>query len=264
MLAGLIGFSRIYLGEHYLSDVYSGYLLGTLWLIIGIALTYWLESRGRTETAPRALDKRVFAAAAALFVLAFGGFSQVFHYEKAVPVASGPLQVRSAEALFTDSGRRYVQSVVGQDAWPVNLVIAADGREDVARAFAEAGWQEATLKNVKYLPIFWSGRSAVLSFEKTAGKRRYFVKVFTADALLDGRRLYVAVAGGIDSLMWDVIPTFTPDINAAREYAVTSLQAKGLVPEKQMIMLHKPGVAPDMMDNDYVTDGKAAVIILEQ
>ncbi len=39
----LIGISRIYLGEHYISDVYSGYLIGTLWIIIAIALLHWLS-----------------------------------------------------------------------------------------------------------------------------------------------------------------------------------------------------------------------------
>lgn len=34
----LIGFSRIYLGVHYLSDVLAGYLLGSTWLIIGILI----------------------------------------------------------------------------------------------------------------------------------------------------------------------------------------------------------------------------------
>lgn len=37
----VVGFSRIYLGVHFLSDVLGGYLLGACWLIVGIVLTEW-------------------------------------------------------------------------------------------------------------------------------------------------------------------------------------------------------------------------------
>ena len=44
-----IGLSRLYLGEHYLSDVMSGYLVGIMWLIIVIALSEWLGYQEKSE-----------------------------------------------------------------------------------------------------------------------------------------------------------------------------------------------------------------------
>ena len=38
-----IGFSRLYLGVHYLSDVLVGYLVGGLWLLIGIKLNNYFR-----------------------------------------------------------------------------------------------------------------------------------------------------------------------------------------------------------------------------
>jgi membrane-associated phospholipid phosphatase len=40
-LAFVIGLGRVYLIEHYLSDVLNGYLVGAMWLVVGIALAEW-------------------------------------------------------------------------------------------------------------------------------------------------------------------------------------------------------------------------------
>lgn len=42
VLIGLVGYSRIYLSVHFLSDVVGGYLLGSGWLLLGIILTEWV------------------------------------------------------------------------------------------------------------------------------------------------------------------------------------------------------------------------------
>lgn len=41
----LIGFSRLYLGVHYLSDVIAGYVMGIFWMIIGIIILGFLEKK---------------------------------------------------------------------------------------------------------------------------------------------------------------------------------------------------------------------------
>ncbi len=43
----LIGFSRIYLGVHYVSDVLVGYIVGTLWLILGITIAEHIRVRSK-------------------------------------------------------------------------------------------------------------------------------------------------------------------------------------------------------------------------
>jgi membrane-associated phospholipid phosphatase len=41
VLIALIGFSRIYLRVHFLSDVLSGFLVGVFWLLVGVAVAEW-------------------------------------------------------------------------------------------------------------------------------------------------------------------------------------------------------------------------------
>ena len=43
ILIFLIGFSRVYLKVHYASDVLGGFIIGSLWLLISLAVIKWLE-----------------------------------------------------------------------------------------------------------------------------------------------------------------------------------------------------------------------------
>jgi undecaprenyl-diphosphatase len=55
LLVGLIGFSRMYLGVHYLSDVLAGVTAGAFWLSVSIALqTAFGERFGAGFTGSRA------------------------------------------------------------------------------------------------------------------------------------------------------------------------------------------------------------------
>ncbi len=48
-----IGFSRLALGVHYVSDVLGGYALGAAWLVGSVAaFEIWREDRGRRRTHP--------------------------------------------------------------------------------------------------------------------------------------------------------------------------------------------------------------------
>jgi membrane-associated phospholipid phosphatase len=49
----LIGFSRIFLGVHYLSDVASGYILGGFWLVVGVTITEWHAEHHRNPLRPK-------------------------------------------------------------------------------------------------------------------------------------------------------------------------------------------------------------------
>ncbi|MFI5273834.1 MAG: phosphatase PAP2 family protein [Ktedonobacterales bacterium] len=52
-LIALIGISRVYLGEHWLTDVLGGYLLGGLVLVLLVAAFLWAKARFNSETLRR-------------------------------------------------------------------------------------------------------------------------------------------------------------------------------------------------------------------
>lgn len=64
----LIGISRLYLGAHFLSDVFGGYILGLFWLTIGIVVAEQLNTRQKTETTA-ASSRRIKIISGALVLL---------------------------------------------------------------------------------------------------------------------------------------------------------------------------------------------------
>jgi membrane-associated phospholipid phosphatase len=65
VVAAVVGFDRVYLNVHWLSDVVGGWLFGAFWLSFSIMVYQWLKYAGRFES------KRFNFVANVLFVLGF-------------------------------------------------------------------------------------------------------------------------------------------------------------------------------------------------
>ena len=191
MLIAAIGFSRLYLGVHFLSDVLGGYLLGLLWLIIGICMTE-LVPLGKSDApvlfrSPLAL--RISSVLLLLCGMAFYIYSGLrYRPEEQAPPEQIVQQITVPDILtgFTDNKLpRFTESITGETRKPLNVVFLADSDKAIVRAMRKAGWQAAdpvdlssVAKSVKTLlhdgsypsapvsPAFWNGRANEMGFEK--------------------------------------------------------------------------------------------------
>ena len=145
LLAGLmafaIGVSRIYLIEHYLSDVLNGWLIGALWVTVGIATAEWRLSQGCDMTTPLAGRARLagIVVALGLAVLAAANVWRIDHPR------NGPVQVTDQVlndvSAFAQLGLPVqTESLMGSQVRPVSLVVFARNEAALSDAVVASGW----------------------------------------------------------------------------------------------------------------------------
>jgi len=287
-LGFVIGLSRLYLIEHYLSDVVNGWLVGALWMLIGIAMAEWWRATGPRPVLPAPKNVALPAIAAVLFIGIAGW--QVASYDKARNVAVAMV----ADQTVTDIAQLFVsgtapnetESVFGNPLEPINVIALARDEVAVRDAMLRAGWIEAlnpTLgslttaglaaltnsedNNAPVTPYFWQSQPNDFGFQKPTPdkslRKRHHVRFWrTGYVTPEGLRLFVAAASFDDGLDWQLLHHIDPNIDAERDQIVKDLTAAAAVASPQMLAISKPRLGQSVAGDPWFTDGKAAVLVL--
>jgi len=191
ILVFLIGFSRLFLGVHYLSDVLGGYALGFLWLLVGIGLSEWhLRRTGPTEYF-KPLTKPMWRLGYALISIAIISYTMAtisYLYginfgavEKLPPIKSSDVIKTLSDVTFS----RFSETIDGTIEQPINILITAKNFETVEADLNQLGWLKADKLGLKSLkkslgawlrqanynrapinPSFWDGEPNTVAYEK--------------------------------------------------------------------------------------------------
>jgi membrane protein DedA with SNARE-associated domain/membrane-associated phospholipid phosphatase len=284
----LIGFSRLYLGVHYLSDVWAGYLVGALWLIAGISICEWLRSR-QTEPESSSLPGRTrgYSLALALLSVAFYcGFAFQYAPPMISPVLPKQMIVHQAWEIFSNSGLKYTETIAGEKRRPICFVIMATNDNEFISTIQEAGWHRTdaiTISSVTKLlkckifgnpypsapvaPAFWDTRINNYAFRKVIGagrhRKHYYARFWkTHFDTEDGRHLYVGTVSLARGILWRVTHKRYLDSDAARELLFLDLKKAGKTGSFEKIRLERPAVIESSLQNRIFTDGFAYFIRL--
>lgn len=290
-VAFAIGLSRIYLIEHYLSDVLNGYLVGTMWLVIGIAVAeWWRQSRpARPHPAPTPLAKVAPAVMIAVALLGVAGLDAAYTKPRNTPLLTTARQtVRDIPALFT-SGKApaTTESIAGTPLEPVSLIVIAPNVADFEAAMKSAGWIEAQKPGFRALaeaawaaitnredatapvtPYFWNGLPNELAFQKpTAAKsvrKRHHARFWTTGFVTaSGARIFIGSASFDDGIDWSGLHHIDPNIDAERDTLLADLKKAGAVRSLRLFQLSTPHLGQDVAGDPWFTDGKAAIVTLK-
>ncbi|MEO8838671.1 MAG: LssY C-terminal domain-containing protein [Herbaspirillum sp.] len=275
----LIGLSRIVLGVHYLSDVWAGYLVGTLWLIVGISLTEWLSARGQiawgipVNHRRRAAIIGVIAVAAAGFI----GYASTRTLPALAPSSETMSQInRPFEVILRTNKLSTTATIFGEPAQPLAFAIAVPDADVLAADLIRSGWAPADKPNLQNLlhlarygmdyttaplaPAFWNNRMNDLAFERlahpqTKSKSVETVRIWSTSYWIGQDRIFVGVAREYDGIQWRIMHTISPDVDAVAEHFVASIKSSGPFDTCQRSLV-PPMIGPYLMSDRFFTRGQ--------
>ncbi len=297
LIVGAVGFSRLYLGVHYLSDVLAGALLGFSWLLIGISLVEWKEARGNSlEAVPRQPEpvgrkKRFWGPV----LLMAGGFLYIFvtaayvppYFKKPLHPAVS-LELTDPLAPFK-SGRlpRFTETIAGRSQEPISLMITVQDEKSLFQALGKAGWVRADPVSPRSLakalkaaflnkpdphapvtPSFWNTAPLDIAFEKETAqhsiRQRHHVRLWkTGYRLPDGSLQYVGTASFDKGLNWlHMSHRIDPAIDRERETLVEDCIRAGVVLDLDRVSFVAPALGSNFSGDLFFTDGKIALLRL--
>lgn len=290
-LALLIGFSRLYLGVHYLSDVLEGYLLGLLWLIIGISLVEWQIFNRKNiifkqnSVYDAHLSKKGVRILTSVLIISELAFLTLLikNYQPSInlPVpAQTKIIIDELSVLNDFSLPRYTETIDASSQEPLSFLILSQDDQSFINAFKRAGWSladpvssqsikeiiQAAFLNNSYssapmTPSFWNGEVHNFGFEKPTKlgsvRQRHHARFWKTN-LVDktGKNIYVGTASYDSSLKWGITHKIAPDIDTERELLFADLKQIGQVKNFKKWQFVPPNLGQNFSGDLFFTDGQ--------
>ncbi len=221
-LAFLIGLSRVYLIEHYLSDVLNGWLVGALWLTLGVAFCEWrrdfLRARAVTTNRRRGAAASVATALAVSLALA----STLTEPLNSVDVIAAPDRSHMADAVASGELTLGTHTLTGSPRASLSVILEINDVGNLISSMESMGWTlaprpglgtlmaavwadwtEGSVPDPLVLPTFWDSHPNDLAFSKAAsvhGGLRLHARFWQLGAAKDGSVQFAGSAMAEDPL----------------------------------------------------------------
>ena len=277
----------LYLGVHYLSDVWAGNLVGFSALIIAIIFTEWFQTSKNNFITNKLKWSEIFLA---IFLIGGTVFLMYSHTNlpenKIRDISSQKINAENVLSLF-DNGTlpHFTETIDGSKEEPINLIILASSScfaSDIEKAnwtladsvtidsmgkVAEAAWLNRPYPTAPMTPSFYNAYPNDYGFEKQTNqdtaRSRHHVRFWKTNYTTSLGDLYVGTVSLDTGLKWGITHKIAPDIDTERDLLVSDLREAGVIDQEKLISFVSPVLGTNFTGDQFFTNGKAVLIFMK-
>lgn len=291
VLISLISFSRMYLGVHYLSDVWGGNLIGALWLILGIFFLEFLLMKDKKYNYPTPNTSiKIWITIIAIFtsVIIYLNYAIYFTPELLrVNPSEKIVTISNTHEIFSNESLKYAETIFGNQQTPLSFIIMANSDDKLIETFNHSGWEladpvtidslweigqaaiwETSYLNAPMTPDFWNSKVNDFGFQKETElnnvRQRHHARFWKTNYVTkNGDSIYIGAASFDIGIKWGITHRISPDIDTERDFLLKELTNSGLIENVQEEAFVQPIMGKNFTGDIFFTDGNLYTLIIK-